>query len=423
MEDALLRQAVVARDADAAKFTSKYPDFSWSDTCDGLCREVFLQVFPEPIGTEWFNSPNGASLYDEPSCWSFHSVTRCSLEAGAMQAFFLVPKTRMPAAVDRGLQQSILLVRSIWPCLEAGRTLSGSKARAQALDGVSPESCAQRIVCSQLLDDKEWSQCRIQELCEDIEAALDAKGLLRQLLRGGQVSDDIHQIASEKSMDVFALAYLTGFFHFLRLCSEAHGEVAKAEATRRPSLGGQAFKADLPPRGGGGPATPTAFVCSACNSPFEYGEWGGRPSWRCVKNRRHRRAITPSDLDNPDRSSLIPNANRAWIEAQVKRSRQRPAKDEVSGKQGAAGGNKWSCGHTRNNGDSQCWTCYVPSRKRNESSRSSRSGKVTAGHRQQPPRDRCESGAGKKIDWAGVVVYGVAVLTFLFFILALIVKL
>lgn len=46
--------------------------------------------------------------------------------------------------------------------------------------------------------------------------------------------------------------------------------------------------------------------CQNCGGEVEYGEWGGKPHWRCLKNRSHRQKIYKTHLRLPKMRSIIP---------------------------------------------------------------------------------------------------------------------
>ena len=48
------------------------------------------------------------------------------------------------------------------------------------------------------------------------------------------------------------------------------------------------------------------IICARCGSPVEYGEWGGKPAWRCTKDRHHHQRLAESHLDLPRMCALIP---------------------------------------------------------------------------------------------------------------------
>lgn len=48
------------------------------------------------------------------------------------------------------------------------------------------------------------------------------------------------------------------------------------------------------------------IVCANCGGTVEYGDWGGKPHWRCVENRKHRLKIARTHLMLPKMRSLVP---------------------------------------------------------------------------------------------------------------------
>ncbi len=48
------------------------------------------------------------------------------------------------------------------------------------------------------------------------------------------------------------------------------------------------------------------ITCVRCGCPVEYGEWGGRPAWRCTKDRHHHQKLTESHLRLRRLHALIP---------------------------------------------------------------------------------------------------------------------
>jgi len=57
---------------------------------------------------------------------------------------------------------------------------------------------------------------------------------------------------------------------------------------------------DTPPPAGG------MIDCPRCGAKVEYGEWGGKPAWRCVANRHHHQKVRPAHLRLPKMRALIP---------------------------------------------------------------------------------------------------------------------
>ena len=56
---------------------------------------------------------------------------------------------------------------------------------------------------------------------------------------------------------------------------------------------------DQPPIQGG------KITCANCAGKIEYGEWGGKPHWRCVENRKHRQPIARTHLLLPEMRKII----------------------------------------------------------------------------------------------------------------------
>ncbi|MBL7128383.1 MAG: DEAD/DEAH box helicase family protein [Ignavibacteria bacterium] len=57
---------------------------------------------------------------------------------------------------------------------------------------------------------------------------------------------------------------------------------------------------DQPPIQGG------IINCNRCSGKVEYGEWGGRPAWRCLENRRHHQKIARTHLRLPKMRAIVP---------------------------------------------------------------------------------------------------------------------
>ncbi|MCK4528996.1 ATP-binding domain-containing protein, partial [candidate division WOR-3 bacterium] len=56
------------------------------------------------------------------------------------------------------------------------------------------------------------------------------------------------------------------------------------------------------------------ITCSNCGGRVEYGEWGGKPHWRCIENRKHRQKIAKTHLMLPEMRKIIPNRELKKIE-------------------------------------------------------------------------------------------------------------
>lgn len=48
------------------------------------------------------------------------------------------------------------------------------------------------------------------------------------------------------------------------------------------------------------------IVCSSCQGELEYGEWGGKPSWRCIKNRHHHQRLIGNHLKLQKMKEKVP---------------------------------------------------------------------------------------------------------------------
>lgn len=57
---------------------------------------------------------------------------------------------------------------------------------------------------------------------------------------------------------------------------------------------------DQPPLQGG------VINCNRCGGKVGYGEWGGKPSWRCLENRRHHQKIARTHLRLPKMRAIVP---------------------------------------------------------------------------------------------------------------------
>ena len=48
------------------------------------------------------------------------------------------------------------------------------------------------------------------------------------------------------------------------------------------------------------------ITCSNCGGAVEYGEWGGKPAWRCLENRHHHQRVVRTHLRLPKMRAIIP---------------------------------------------------------------------------------------------------------------------
>ncbi|MFO7667195.1 MAG: AAA domain-containing protein, partial [Desulfobacterales bacterium] len=46
--------------------------------------------------------------------------------------------------------------------------------------------------------------------------------------------------------------------------------------------------------------------CSNCGGKVEYGDWGGKPHWRCIENKMHRQKVARTHLMLPEMREIIP---------------------------------------------------------------------------------------------------------------------
>jgi hypothetical protein len=51
------------------------------------------------------------------------------------------------------------------------------------------------------------------------------------------------------------------------------------------------------------------ITCASCGHPVEYGEWGGKPAWRCKVNRRHHQRLARTHLRLPRMRAMIPTVD------------------------------------------------------------------------------------------------------------------
>jgi hypothetical protein len=56
------------------------------------------------------------------------------------------------------------------------------------------------------------------------------------------------------------------------------------------------------------------ITCSTCGGKVEYGDWGGKPHWRCIENRMHRQKIARTHLRLPEMRKIIPKRQLKKLE-------------------------------------------------------------------------------------------------------------
>jgi AAA domain len=90
-------------------------------------------------------------------------------------------------------------------------------------------------------------------------------------------------------------------------CPICGGEMMPKEGAKDPFFWycencGYGYSIDAPPPSAG------LLTCQApeCGGQVEFGEWGGKPAWRCVLNRHHHQRIRRSHLRLPRMRALIP---------------------------------------------------------------------------------------------------------------------
>jgi hypothetical protein len=62
------------------------------------------------------------------------------------------------------------------------------------------------------------------------------------------------------------------------------------------------------------PITSGIITCSNCGGEVEFGEWGGKPHWRCLENRSHRQRIAKTHLTLPKIRQKIPKRELKKLE-------------------------------------------------------------------------------------------------------------
>lgn len=62
------------------------------------------------------------------------------------------------------------------------------------------------------------------------------------------------------------------------------------------------------------PITSGIITCSNCSGKVEYGDWGGKPHWRCIENRMHRQKVAKTHLMLPEMRKIIPKRELKKLE-------------------------------------------------------------------------------------------------------------
>lgn len=58
--------------------------------------------------------------------------------------------------------------------------------------------------------------------------------------------------------------------------------------------------------------------CNSCGSKVEFGQWGGKPAWRCVENRRHHQRMARTHLRLPKMRDIISSRDLKKLDKQFK---------------------------------------------------------------------------------------------------------
>jgi len=117
--------------------------------------------------------------------------------------------------------------------------------------------------------------------------------------------------ASRKVVDDFIqtlrLNELIGEYdHGSPTCPICRNEVVASEGTNEPFYwrcveeGCYSRSIDQPPLEDG------VITCTNCGREVEFGDWGGKPHWRCIENRQHRQKIAHTHLLLPKMRGIIP---------------------------------------------------------------------------------------------------------------------
>lgn len=89
-------------------------------------------------------------------------------------------------------------------------------------------------------------------------------------------------------------------------CPYCGAEVVASEGRDQPFFW-RCVEDDCYTRSVGQPALDGGMiVCSACGAVVEYGEWGGKPAWRCKSNRRHHQKVARTHIRLPKMRDIIP---------------------------------------------------------------------------------------------------------------------
>jgi len=84
---------------------------------------------------------------------------------------------------------------------------------------------------------------------------------------------------------------------------------------------------DSPPLRGG------VITCAKCGGKVEYGEWGGKPAWRCLENRHHHQKVARTHLRLPRMRAVIPKRKLSELDRQFGLSSSQKNENKKTGQE------------------------------------------------------------------------------------------
>jgi len=123
------------------------------------------------------------------------------------------------------------------------------------------------------------------------------------------------KIAADRAKTVMLDELLAAYEKGPPICQECGEEEFASEGRDEPFYWTCA-KRCWPRSVGQPPLKEGLIVCANkdCGGPVEYGEWGGKPVWRCTKNSRHRQRIRRAHLRLPKMKALVPKGKFKKLE-------------------------------------------------------------------------------------------------------------
>ena len=110
-------------------------------------------------------------------------------------------------------------------------------------------------------------------------------------------------------------------------CPVCGCEIVAAEGLRKPFYWFCTNKDCGYKRDADAPAPENGLIaCSNCGGEVEYGEWGGKPAWRCTVNSRHHQRVAPAHLRLPRMRELVPKHILRELDRRYGTARQPSAK-------------------------------------------------------------------------------------------------